>query len=84
MIVWTWDADGPGQAGLGVTDSQAAARRSAEQFMLAARAPAARLSKAVLDIERSLTARYSPTGHAWTATRTGDTITWAPVRQMAA
>lgn len=84
VIVWLWDATGPGQAGSGVTDSEAAARRSAEQFMLKARAPAATVEKATLDIGRSLTAGYAPTGHAWTAARAGDAITWTPLRRQAA
>ena len=85
MIVWIWDAPGPDRAGSGITDSEAAARLSAEEFMLKAHAPAATIEKATLDIGHSLTAGYTPTGHGWTATRAGDdAIRWTPLRQLAA
>jgi hypothetical protein len=84
MIVWIWDAPGSERAGSGVTDSEAAARLSAEEFMVKADAPAATIETAALDIGRSLTVGYTPTGHAWTATRAGDAITWTLSRQLAA
>ena len=80
MIVWIWDAPGPDQAGSGVTDSEATARRSAEAFMRTARAPAARIEKATLDIGRSLTAGYQPTGEAWDARFADGSVTWRPSR----
>ena len=78
MIVWIWDADGPVRAGSGVTDSEAAARLTAETFMRTARATAARVEKATMDVGRTITCAYIPTGFGWTATQSAGQVTWVP------
>jgi hypothetical protein len=50
MIAWIWDAPGPDQAGTGITDSEAVARQSAENFMIKAHAPTARIEKVAVVI----------------------------------
>jgi hypothetical protein len=81
MIAWIWDAPGPDEAGSGITDSEAVARLSAENFMIKAHAPTARIEK-VTDVIglTTLADSYTPTGQGWTAARADALITWTPLR----
>ncbi len=47
MIVWLWDARGPGRRGLGVSGDQAGARRAAEACLISGQASAARVEEAL-------------------------------------
>lgn len=81
VIVWLWDAIGPGHRGRGITDDEAAARWAAEACLRGIEACSARVesARAVLGVE-SLTSGYERTGHGWEARcRRDGRITWMPL-----
>jgi hypothetical protein len=71
MIVWLWQAGGPGKF-RGITDDRAAARRAAANCITRGAAETATVEAASLVIgASSLTDCYRPTGTGWTARRAG-------------
>jgi hypothetical protein len=77
MILWVWDACGPGHCG-GVTDNDARARQAAEACITSGQASTAKVEGARLAIGPALTSVYARTGHGWTARRRDNRITWTP------
>ncbi len=84
MIVFLWDACGPGRF-RGVTDDEGRARQAAEACLADGRAQSARveLARSVLDIP-DLTTDYQRTGQGWMALRRDGRVTWAPFTEQAA
>jgi hypothetical protein len=77
VIVWLWDASGPGTF-RGITGDDGTARRAAAQCITSGKADTATVEKASLTIGMSsLTARYIRTGTGWTARRSGGRVRWA-------
>jgi hypothetical protein len=77
VIVWLWQASGPGQF-RGVTGNSEAARRAAAQCIASGAAETATVEAAGIMIGvSSLTDCYHRTGTGWTARRSGPHIRWA-------
>lgn len=77
VIVWLWDAPGPGRTARGVTGSQTRARQAAEAILTAGQATTAALEQAVLGLGAgSMTYGYQRTGQAWHARLSDGHITW--------
>lgn len=77
MIVWLWQASGPGQF-CGITGNDDAARRAAAQCITSGAAETAIVEAASLMIGvSSLTDCYHRTGTGWTARRSGTGVRWA-------
>ena len=77
MIVWLWQASGPGQF-RGITGDRDAARRAAAGCITSGAAETAVVEAASLVIgAASLTDCYRPTGTGWTARRSGTGVRWA-------
>ena len=77
MIVWLWQASGPGRF-RGVTSDDRAARRAAVQCITSGQAETATVEAASLTIGvSSLTDCYRRTGMGWTARRSGAGVCWA-------
>lgn len=77
MIVWLWQASGPGTF-RGITGDDRAARSAAAQCITSGAADIATVEKASFTIGMSsLTARYIRTGTGWTACRSGAGVRWA-------
>lgn len=77
ITVWIWDADGPGRSASGVTDDDGAARRAAEEGMIASEATTATVERAMhLGGGGWMRSGYSRTGIGWTARRSGGRIKW--------
>lgn len=77
VIVWLWQADGPGKF-RGVTGDRDAARRAAARCITSGAARTATVEAASLVIgAASLTYCYQPTGTGWTARRSGAGVRWA-------
>ena len=77
MIVWLWQASGPGQF-RGVNGDRDAARRAAAGCITSGAAQTATVEAACLVIgTSSLADCYRPTGTGWTARRSGAGVRWA-------
>lgn len=77
MIVWLWDADGPGGSASGVTDDPAAACHAAEEGMAVTGATMATVETAMhLAGGGWMRARYRPTGHVRIAWRRDGGVAW--------
>lgn len=77
MIVWLWDASGPGTF-RGIAGDDGAARRAAARCITSGQAQAATVEAASLTIGvSSLTDCYRRTGTGWTARRSGTGVCWA-------
>jgi hypothetical protein len=80
VIVWLWDAHGPGRHGLGVSGDQAGARRAAEACLIGGQASAARVEEALALLGiGTLTSHYRRTGLGWQARPAGGGIRWEPL-----
>lgn len=83
MIVYLWDAAGPGRF-RGVTDSDAGARCAAEQCMASGQADGAQVELAHLVTGfAALTSHYRRTGHGWAAERRDGRVRWVPFTRAA-
>ena len=77
MIVWLWDASGPGRF-QGITGDDHAARLAAAKCIASGAAETATVEAASLTIGvSSLTDCYHRTGTGWTARRAGAGVCWA-------
>lgn len=77
MIVWLWQASGPGQF-RGVSGDREAARRAAADCITSGQAQTATVEAASFMLgASSLTDCYIPTGTGWTARRSGTGVRWA-------
>jgi hypothetical protein len=76
VIVWLWQASGPGKF-RGITDDRDAARRAAAGCITSGKAETATVERASMVIgASSLTDYYQPTGTGWTARRNGARVRW--------
>ena len=75
MIVWLWEASGPGKF-LGINGDDHAARRAAAQCITTGQAETATVEAASLMIGVSLTDCYHRIGTGWTASRSGTGVRW--------
>jgi hypothetical protein len=78
VVVWTWDADGPGASGCGVSDAGESAMRAAEKGMRSTGAAVATVNVMThLGGGGWMRDGYRPTGVYWTA-RMGASgnVTW--------
>lgn len=79
VIVWLWQANGPGQF-RGVSDDDYAARHAAAECLTSGRADTATVEAASLVLGvSSLTDCYRRTGTGWTAHRSGREVCWVPL-----
>lgn len=79
VIVFVWDAYGPGKCH-GVTDDQARALQAAEACITSGVASCARVELArLVPGFASLTSRYERTGLGWTAQHRDGILTWVPL-----
>ena len=77
MIVWLWDASGPGKF-QGINGNDGAARSAAAQCITSGHAETATVEAASLMLGvSSLTDCYHRTGTGWTARRSGTGVRWA-------
>jgi len=77
VIVWLWEASGPGTF-RGITADDRAARRAAGHCITTGAADTATVEAASLTIGvSSLADCYHRTGTGWTARRTGAGVRWA-------
>jgi hypothetical protein len=77
VIVYLWDAPGPGRAERGVTSSETRARQAAETSIIGGHAAAAVVEKAVLGLGAgSMTYGYHRIGLAWHAVVTDGRVAW--------
>jgi hypothetical protein len=77
VIVWLWQASGPGTF-RGITGDDDAARRAAAWCITSGAAETATVEKASLTIGvSSLADCYHRTGTGWTARRSGVGVRWA-------
>lgn len=77
MIVWLWEASGPGKF-RGITGDDSAARRAAAKCITGGQAETATVEAASLMLGvSSLTDCYQRTGTGWTARRSGAGVRWA-------
>lgn len=77
VIVWLWEASGPGQF-RGVTGDRDAARRAVVGCITSGAAQTATVQAASLVIgAASLTDCYRPTETGWTARRRGTGVCWS-------
>jgi hypothetical protein len=77
VIVWLWEASGPGKF-RGITGDDRAARRAAGQCITSGKADTATVEAAGLVIGlSSLTDCYIKTGTGWTGRRSGACVRWA-------
>jgi len=86
VIVWLWEASGPGTF-RGITGDDRAARRAAAQCITTGTADTATVEAASLTIGvYSLADCYHRTGTGWTARRSGTGVSWVALtdpRQVA-
>jgi hypothetical protein len=82
MIVWIWDATGPGADACGVAGTAEAARRAAGSLLENGRAKAARVEQAAIVVGSTLSYDYAPTGHAWDARLEAGLPVWAPAPSL--
>ena len=83
MIVWLWEASGPGKF-RGITGDDRAARRAAGQCITSGAADTATVEAASLTIGvSSLADCYHRTGTGWTARRSGAGVRWADLTDPA-
>ena len=79
MLVWLWEADGPGRF-RGVSDNENAARLAAAQCMTSGQADTATVEAASLILgASSLTDCYRRTGTGWIARRSDRDVRWTPL-----
>jgi hypothetical protein len=77
VIVWLWEASGPGQF-RGINGDDHAARRAAAGYIISGAAQTATVEAASLMIGvSSLTDCYHRTGTGWTARRSDAGVRWA-------
>jgi hypothetical protein len=77
VIVWLWQASGPGKF-RGITGDRDAARRAAAGCITSGAAQTATVEAARLVLGAlSLTDCYQPTGTGWMARRSGAGVLWA-------
>jgi hypothetical protein len=77
VIVWLWEATGPGTF-RGINGDDHAARRAAAQCITSGKAQTATVEAASLMLGvSSLTDCYHRTGTGWTARRSGAGVRWA-------
>jgi hypothetical protein len=82
VIVWLWQASGPGKF-RGITGDRDAARRAAAGCITSGAAQTATVQAASLVIGTStLTDCYRPTGTGWTARRSGTGVRWAALTTL--
>jgi hypothetical protein len=78
VIVWLWQAGGPGRF-TGVTDDDHAARQAAARCITSGQADTATVEAAALVLGvSSLLDFYQRTGTGWTARRSGRGVCWVP------
>jgi hypothetical protein len=77
VILWLWDASGPGHCA-GVTDDQAKAREAAEACIASGQASSARVEGAHLVLGLALTSVYERTGVGWVAQCRDSGVSWVP------
>jgi hypothetical protein len=78
VIVYLWDACGPGQF-RGVTDDEARARQAAEACLASGRASGAQVELAHLVTGfAALTSHYQRTGEGWRTRDADGRVTWVP------
>jgi hypothetical protein len=77
VIVWLWDAGGPGTF-RGITGDEDSARRAAAHCITSGKAETATVEAASLMLGvSSLTDCYQRTGTGWTARRSSAGVRWA-------
>jgi hypothetical protein len=77
VIVWLWQASGPGKF-RGITGDRDAARSAAASCIISGAAQTATVEAASFALGAlSLTDCYQPTGTGWTARRSGTGVRWA-------
>jgi hypothetical protein len=84
MLLWLWDASGPGQYH-GVADDEARARQAAEACIVNGQAAVARVERAQFVMDGwFMHPAYRRTGIGWTARRSGRGVCWAALTVQAA
>jgi hypothetical protein len=85
LIVWTWDADGPGASACGVTDDETRALADAEELLTEGRAETARVEMAYAHMGGLwIKSGYQRSGSGWTAVVGPDgSVRWTPFRRPA-
>jgi hypothetical protein len=80
LIIWLWDASGPGDY-CGVTDAEAGALGVAEELIADGRASTARVEQAYAHMGGLwIKSGYQRTGTGWSAVRIDDgTVRWVPL-----
>jgi hypothetical protein len=79
LLVWLWEADGPGRF-RGVSDDENSARLAAAECITSGRADTATVEAASLVLGvSSLVDFYQHTGTGWTARRSGQGVYWTPL-----
>lgn len=77
MLLWLWDASGPGRY-RGITDDETRARAAAEACINSGQAASARVERACLVMDGWwLHSQYHRTGTGWTARRSAAGVRWA-------
>lgn len=84
MLVWLWEADGPGRF-RGVSDDEKAARLAAAECITGGQADTAAVEAASLVLGvSSLVDFYQRTGTGWTGRRSNRGVCWVPLTVQAA
>lgn len=84
MLVWLWEADGPGRF-RGVSDDENAARLAAGACITSGQAESAVVEAASLVLGvSSLVDFYQRTGTGWTGRRSARDVCWVPLSVQAA
>jgi len=79
MIVYLWDAHGPGGSAAGISGDETRAREAAEACLTTGCATSARVEAALLATSaRTLQPRYERTGTAWQARPVDGGFRWDP------
>ena len=79
MLVWLWEADGPGRL-RGVSGDEKAARLAAARCITGGQAETATVEAASLVLGvSSMTDFYQRTGTGWAARRSGQGVCWIPL-----
>jgi hypothetical protein len=83
IMVWLWEADGPGRSASGVTADEGTARDAARTAMITTGAVTATVEQAAhLAGGGWMRSGYSRTGTGWAASRNRSRITWAPLPSL--
>lgn len=79
MLIWLWEADGPGRF-RGLSDDEKAARLAAARCITSGQAETAIVEAASLVLGvSSMTDFYQRTGIGWRARRGGQGVCWVPL-----